>query len=93
MSQELGEIWKSYLRLMDVFTDVLTTKDHLMGHMVRLVRRNGGPYMYATFVDEHLNKLLKQCLRLCHQGNFEGMGFSKLDIALQSALARHQFRT
>jgi hypothetical protein len=49
-----------------------TPKHHIMFHLIFNVGYQGNPRMYATWVDESLNKTLKACCRQVSQSTFEG---------------------
>ena len=62
--------WVRYMVLMQNF-EVDIPKAHMVFHMIRRAGYLGNPMRYAVFLDESLNKNLKNCLRLIHQARFE----------------------
>ena len=63
-------------------------KTHLMAHLILRTPNLGNPTLYQTFLDESLNKTLKQALRLCHQRRFEHLALLKLNEALRRTAVR-----
>jgi hypothetical protein len=70
--------------------ELWTPKHHLMSHINQRAGFHGNPWRYTTFLDESLNKDLKQCLRLCHPCNFEAMAFVKVEAVLARGQKRYR---
>ena len=72
--------------------DVCTPKCHLTYHMITRSLYQGNPLRYQVFVDESLNRLLRDTLRHVHQSNFENLGMLKIAEALRRPAVRQRVR-
>ncbi len=84
------DLYKRYLVVAAPFVGS-TPKAHLLLHVPSRAALQGSPWAHATWVDEGLNKRLKQVLRLCHQVNFEAAAFSRMaDVLRRDATKRRR---
>ena len=60
--QEAMSLYVRHVALMAPFA-CYTPKHHVVFHLLRNVGRQGNPYVYATWLDESLNKTLKTACR------------------------------
>ena len=74
-------MWKQYMAIMRPYESD-TPKAHLAYHMILRTPVHGNPWMDHTFLDESLNKQLKQCCRMSHQVTFEQSVICKLQEIL-----------
>ena len=58
------DAFKRYLVLSAPWPELDFPKAHLMLHVFQRAPFLGNPWAYATWYDEALNKLLKNCLRI-----------------------------
>ena len=80
--QLLLDCWKEFVRR-GVELEMMVPKCHITYRQITRALWQGNPTTYFTFLDESLNKSLKQCLRLCHQARFETMGLVKMEALLE----------
>jgi hypothetical protein len=52
--------------------EVYVPKHHIVFHLIDKIAYQGNPRLYATWLDEALNKTLKACCRQISQATFEG---------------------
>ena len=67
--QEILELYKRHLALMEE-CDEFVPKHHLFLHLILGMPRLGNPRYYSTWLDEALNKTLKNCCRNVSQATF-----------------------
>ena len=79
--EEMTLTWNRYQILTEPW-EIDTPKNHLMFHINHRSEYTGNPWGHNCFEDESLNKLLKRCLRLCHQMNFEQRAFERISHLL-----------
>ena len=71
---EVRSAWQLYIEFCDLTEDVeelLIPKRHLLFHLFEQLPLHGNPRGYASWEDESLNRLLKNCCRGIHQTTFE----------------------
>ena len=61
--QECMSLYMHHLALMAFVRDQFTPKHHIVVHLIKGCRFLGSPSLYATWVDEALNKQLKQACK------------------------------
>ncbi len=64
--------------------DVYTPKTHIIWHMCHLCEFQGNPKIYSNWVDEDLNRTLKDTCRGLSQLSFEGPLLLRLREILQT---------
>ena len=70
--QECWGCWMTYCKLVDGEEELRgQPKKHSTAHMLAKMRWFGNPRMYSNWLDESLNKLLKQSCRFCSQATLE----------------------
>ena len=69
--------------------DCFTPKHHLMFHLIHRTNFQGNPTKYATWLDESLNKQLKQCCKHASMITFERVVLLKARDRFRSDLASH----
>ena len=89
--QSLLDMWKQHMAIMQDH-DVFSPKHHLMFHLVMRSVVHGNPWMDATFLDESLNKELKQCCRFSHQATFEYTVLLKITEVLKRLAEKRRMR-
>ena len=82
MRVELLSLWKQNISIISDL-GIYTPKHHLVFHMIIRSDLHGNPWLDATFIDESLNKELKQCCRLSHQVTFEWSVLVKVEEVLK----------
>ena len=65
------DLWKRFLVLTDDIEVLHTPKRHLIAHMIQTIPLLGNPRMYANWLDESLNKVLKKACHEISQATFE----------------------
>lgn len=91
-ARSVHRCWLRFRTLSRVVPEVEGPKLHLMLHVAHRIAMQGNPWHTATWLDETLNKMLKQTLRNCHQATFESQGFAKMTHNLQKAAKRRRLR-
>ena len=61
-------------------------KRHLAMHLIQMLERFGNPLRYMNWVDESLNKTLKQCARQVSQTTFEVAVLAAMREVLRTAV-------
>ena len=79
--------YNNHVALVQPF-DQYTPKVHLLYHMLACIRFMGNPRVYANWIDEDLNKSLKQACRNCSQLAFERTLLLRFKILLRTSLKR-----
>ena len=69
--QAMYDAWLSFLHLTEEVGELKMPKRHMGNHLVDNVRRHGNPKRYANWLDEGLNRELKQACRNVSQVTFE----------------------
>ena len=87
--QKLLDNWKRFMRFSEDLS-ISTPKTHLMIHLLLRIEGMGNPYLYHTFRDEGLNRLLKSVLRNSPQSTFEFTGLAKMSVLLQEGTKRRR---
>ena len=87
--QHLLSLWKVFL-IKSGPLEIRFPKIHLMVHMIKRILKQGNPCTYQCFLDESLNRTLKNVLRLVHQSNFERLGLVKANEALSRPSMRQR---
>ena len=59
-------------------------KKHATFHLLYKTRWFGNPRLYANWLDEHLNKLLKSSCRFCSQATLESSVLCRMKLSLRS---------
>ena len=79
------DIWGRHCTLIEElgWKDHFTPKYHLMVHLTFRMSVTGNAWLHACFLDESLNKLLKQATKFAHSANFESVVFTKLTDMLE----------
>lgn len=90
-AQDLMDRWKNWMACAEELS-AYTPKAHLMYHLILRSLRMGNPVNYSAFTDESLNRTLRDCLRLCHQRNFELLGMLKVTALLKRPVIRRRLR-
>ena len=89
--QQMLDFWKQHQAIMEAH-DVFAPKHHLMFHLILRAVVHGNPWLDATFLDESLNKELKQCCRYAHQARFESTVLLKITEVLRRVLLTRRMR-
>ena len=87
--QRMHDLWNRFCSLTRDWAHMQTPKLHLMFELNCSAGWFGSPWLYHVFLDESLNKILKQLLRNCHQTNFEWLALKKAGRALKRWGERH----
>jgi hypothetical protein len=82
--QLIYDSFKRYCSLAECFEGLQKPKQHMVLHMLREVRWFGNVRLYATWVDESLNKDLKKACRGVSSSTFEVSVLSNMRGFLQS---------
>jgi hypothetical protein len=72
-----------HLELMRPF-DLFVPKHHVILHALGEANDKGNPWLYASWLDESLNKVLKGCCRNASQITFEEVVLSKISEVLKA---------
>ena len=62
----------------------MTPKHHLVIHLLAKLERQGAPSVYATWLDEGLNRALKESCESTSQLTFEASVLSRMEDRLSS---------
>ena len=89
--QQMLDLWKQHMAIMRD-QDAYQPKHHLMYHMILRAVEHGNPWLDATFLDESLNKELKQCCRHAHQSTFESSVILKIGEVLKRMSRKRSMR-
>ena len=84
------DIWRRFMALARLYPGLNIPKTHLMLHLNDKIGHQGNPWAQTTWLDESLNKTLKNVLRLCHQATFEQQGLLKCDAAFRDVSKRQR---
>ena len=79
---------KRYMVLTACYEDLLLPKRHIMLHMLLRTAWFGNPNLYATWLSESLNKLLKKSCRNASQGTFDSQVLLRMYDLLRPASQR-----
>ena len=92
-TQQMLSLWKQHMAIMEIH-DPFVPKHHLMFHCIMRSVFHGNPWLDATFLDESLNKELKQCCRYAHQTTFEStMILLKINLVLKRMQVKRRMRS
>ena len=87
--QQMLSLWKQHMAIMETH-ECYVPKHHLMYHCILRSVFHGNPWLDSTFLDESLNKELKQCCRYAHQLTFESTVILKITEVLKRLLAKRR---
>ena len=87
--QAAFELYSDHMALMTPY-NVFTPKHHLVFHLLGNVSRQGNPRRYAVWLDESLNKTLKQACRQTSQATFELSVLSRMRDLLRTKAAKRR---
>ena len=76
------DVYDKHLHLVAEWKLPLLPKHHLMVRLIIRQLTQGNALGYAVFLDESLNKCLKNTLKWCKQQAFETLAFPKMDHVL-----------
>ena len=88
--QEMIVAYCKHVALMSA-DDVFVPKHHIVFHLLDRVKWFGNPRLYATWLDEALNKTLKAVCRLTSQSTFERSVLWRMRELMQSDSKRPHF--
>lgn len=81
-AEESVDRYKRFLVLTAAYS-IAVPKFHLYLHILQRADHFGNPRCYATWYDEHVNKILKAVLSGVSQQTFEASAFMKIADAVQ----------
>ena len=65
------DCWNEFLSATRAWDELKIPKKHMIAHMLERLEEAGNPTCYSNWLNESLNKLLKQCARQVSQHTFE----------------------
>ena len=91
-TKQMLSLWKQHMAIMEIH-EPFVPKHHLMFHCIMRSVFHGNPWLDATFLDESLNKELKQCCRYAHQTTFESTVILKINLVLKRMQVKRRMRS